>query len=716
MYLMKTESHNKTILLFILIFLLAAPPLSYSQSPPPSATTSSLGEMFKKEEETREKRFKEKKRISPFKEEVTVGPPKVEEALPQVEKKILIKEIKIVGNTLISNEYIKAITTKYENKELSINDLKNLCNEITYTYINKGFITSGAYIPPQDILENKLTINIVEGMFGQVSIQGNRFFKSSSLKKYFDERIQKYLNLKDIEKAIKYLNKHPDRFVKATLMPGAKPDTTDVVLDVKDKNPWHFEYNFTNRGTKYTGKRRYTTTLRNTNLLGYDDFFTLTYQMGERDAVIGESVDYNFPINKYPTILGVYGTHLYSDLGRELKALDYEGMSFYAGAYVSHPLIATDTTKLDVRFAFDGKRVKNYILHELISHDELRVATLGLTFDKLDKFGRTIFDQAFVFGLPNILGAMKPKDAWASRFGAGGKFFKFNGTLTRVQKLPFSSFLLLTGRLQTVDDKLVYSEQMYIGGADTVRGYPELEFLGDYGYIVNTELRTPAFVIPRFIKLPFSHEPLKDRLQFAFFTDVGSVWTKNPEPETKKHNSLKGSGIGLRINLYDNLNGKIDWAFPLHKAPSDGSNSTFYFSLQWAPTDDLVSPEQLQANLALEEDERINKFNGNFIREELDNIDIKTLQELNDYYEEGLRLYENGQSKEAISLWQKIIDKRLSLYIEAKEKLNTFVEMKKEAKTCLEEGDKFFKEGKNLEAIESWKKVISIYEKSPIKN
>ena len=56
-------------------------------------------------------------------------------------------------------------------------EMQKIADLITDAYRQKGYVTSRAYLPPQQIERQILEIRIVEGITGNVEIKGNRYFK-----------------------------------------------------------------------------------------------------------------------------------------------------------------------------------------------------------------------------------------------------------------------------------------------------------------------------------------------------------------------------------------------------------------------------------------------------------------------------------------------------------------------------------------------------------
>ena len=61
---------------------------------------------------------------------------------------------------------------------------------------------------------------------------------------------------------------------------------------------------------------------------------------------------------------------------------------------------------------------------------------------------------------------------------------------------PAGMMLTLRGSLQLTPNRLSPSEQLRLGGAFSVRGYSEGDYLADYGGFVTNELSVPTYFFP----------------------------------------------------------------------------------------------------------------------------------------------------------------------------------------------------------------------------
>jgi len=522
--------------------------------------------------------------------------PEIKVAMAPPEPKTLVKTFVLDGVNLFKPKDFEPILTKYRNKELGMSDLKKISDEISAFYRKKGYVNSMAYVPTQEITDNTVEIKVAEARVGDIDAEKPKYSKRTTVKKRFLVEKGQILDAKKMEVSLKRINKNQDRIIRAVLLPGKTPETSDILLKVeKERKPYHFYTEFNNRGTNLTGKGRWGLGFVDTNVFGLDDALSLKFMANRRTSeVYSFSMDYNLPVTKYDTRLGIYAAFAKADIGGQFAIISPEGKARVWGLYVNHPLFEKEfvdeetstslTLASNVAGGFDSVSVRNKILGNETSHDEIRAFKGGINFDEKDSLGRTVLSTEIRAGIPDFLGSMKKRDDSASRIDAGGEFQRYNIYASRITRLPLSSVFINTLRLQYTDDALVNPEQMVLGGADTVRGFPENDYLADYGWIANMELRTPAFLIPPILRVPFDkkHTRLIDAIQFVGFLDAGKGHLNKARVGEKAHKFLVGAGFGLRFEMYERLRARIDFGFPVgNEEPSDHSAHTVHVGLQY---------------------------------------------------------------------------------------------------------------------------------------
>ena len=524
-----------------------------------------------------------------------VAPQEVKTAVAPVEPKTLVKKFVVNNANLFTAKEFEAVLGKYRDKELTMTDLKKAADDLTGLYRKKGYIVTLAYLPAQEIKDNTVEFNVAEGRVGDIKVEEPKYSKAKTVKRRFLVEKGQIVNSKKLETSLHSINKQPDRTIRAVLSPGATPETSDVLLKVeKEKSPQHFYAELNNRGTKNTSQNRWGLGYVNNNLSGNDDILSIRGVSNSDTDVYSGSIAYDFPVSRYNTRLGVYGAYSKADIGGQFAVLTPEGHANVWGLYVSHPWLdkeffdeATNTSLAltsNLTAGFDSISVYNKILSSETSHDELRVFKAGINFEETDNAGRGGFTAEMHAGIPGFLGSMSKNEVSVLRVDSGGEFQKYIGSLSRITRLPVSSLLINNFRYQVSEFSLVNSEQMLIGGADTVRGFPENEYLADYGWINNVEIRTPLFFLPSILKVPYDkkHTSISEAVQLVGFLDLGKGYLNRPRVNETKDKYLVGAGLGFRFNLYDHLRGRIDLGFPVgNEQPTDGSSSTLHFGLQY---------------------------------------------------------------------------------------------------------------------------------------
>ena len=523
--------------------------------------------------------------------------PAIKAALTPPETKVLVKTFVLDGANLFRAKDFEPVLKKYRNKKLGMSDLKKICDEISVFYRKKGYVSSMAYLPPQGLANNTVEIKVVEGRVGKIKVEKPKYAKVSVIKNRFPVKEGEILDSKKMENSLEDINNNQDRVVRAVLSPGQIPGTSDILLKTdKEHSPYHFYSDFNNRGTNTTDKLRWGLKFVDTNLLGRDDPLSLQFLASQFTSdVYSFSADYNLPVNRYGTRVGVYAAHAKADIGGQFAIISPKGRADIWGIYGSHPLFkkefTDETTASSLKLSsnliggFDWASVHNDILGSETSDDETRVVKGGINFNEKDNMGRSSLSTEVHIGMPGVLGAMGEHDVKASRIDAGGRFQTYLATFNRTTYLPLNSYFLNTFRLQYSQDPLVSSQQMVLGGADSVRGFPENNYLADYGWILNTELRTPAFLIPSILKVPFDKKGTRliDAIQFVLFIDTGSGYLNEARVGEQAHQFLVGAGYGLRFDLYERLHGMLDIGYPTggSNKPSDNSRYQVHFGLEY---------------------------------------------------------------------------------------------------------------------------------------
>jgi hemolysin activation/secretion protein len=144
----------------------------------------------------------------------------------------------------------------------------------------------------------------------------------------------------------------------------------------------------------------------------------------------------------------------------------------------------------------------------------------------------------------------------AKRYRASASFAYLRGELSRSQELGSAGQLF--GRVlgQLTDGPLLGSEGFAAGGAESVRGYREVEASGDLGVIGTLELRSPS------VTSWFGKPQLTDG-RLLVFLDAARLAVRDALPDQRRAFTLASAGAGARLRLLDHLVGSADLGIPL---------------------------------------------------------------------------------------------------------------------------------------------------------
>ncbi|MDP2940219.1 MAG: ShlB/FhaC/HecB family hemolysin secretion/activation protein [Candidatus Omnitrophota bacterium] len=551
------KKYFNSVFVPILVLGLSAS-VSFSETPPSTETGSGTLQQQKAIESENTLETKIQKQRSKDKEVIA------QEAISGGEgEKVLIRKIIVENVTLIPQNEIQKITSSFEGQELSLTAMQKIADLITAEYRKRGYATSRAYIPPQTLKDATLILRVIEGRLGTYEIRGNRFFKTALLRKRLDLRPGGYFDYTALQRSLIYLNEHPDRKAKAVLVPGKEPGTTDIVIDVQDRLPVHIAFEYDNFGSRYIGKQSGAIVLEHNNLLGFDDKAYFKMQQSSEAYLRLRQGRYTFPINK-TTDLGLYVLRSNLLLGKEFRILLSRGKTLVVGTFLNKILYSSDILDVRLNLGFDYKSIKNSLIGIQISDDELRILKTGLDFDFNDRWARNILTFEVDSGISNIFAGMDAKnDPEASRSGAGGRFTKFMANYYRLQPLPLDTNLLFKNSLQFTNNILVAAEQFQIGGPATVRGYAPAEFSGDQGLYSSVEWSLPLYLIPRKVKVPFTKSALYDSFRIVTFFDWATTRLNRTLAGEKKYRTLRGTGVGVRINPNEHFSVRVEIGYPL---------------------------------------------------------------------------------------------------------------------------------------------------------
>lgn len=563
--------------LFVLFFISSA-----IAQPPPVPQGDSAGAQTSRFQADAERERARVERKPVKKPQIDMEPEKAATEAP-AGPAFLLKSVNVTGSSIFKPEDLKASYALYIGREVTFKDLETIAAAIKAQYARKGYLTTVVYVPEQDIKEGKVEINISEGKTGEVKIEGNKWFSTDLIRKYIHTKKNEILDIMRLQRDILRLNQGADLEIKAVIAEGKEPATSDIILKATEKFPYHTGLVVDNQGTRLVGKYRDSITFRSSNLTGFNDSLYFSTIMSATSS--GNFLTYAFPIDTYGTKAGFICTIFDSRLGQEYKVYDINSQTQMYTPHISGEIYLSDILQVGVDAGLEIKSIKKWGAQGVLTaNDQLRLPYFSFDISKMDGFltgGQTSFSPKFTFGTADFLGASSQGHPSANRAGTGGNFVKYEHNISRYQRMFSDSYMTIRSQFQFASRTLPSSEQLQLGGAYSVRGYPEGDYLADAGATVEFDWYFPCYFVPKDYKLPGATRPLRNQIEPVVFFDMGGGKLTKLNPGEKEAKILMGAGGGLKVSYNTNLFLRLDWAQAIYEAPVQGNGaSTFYITLQ----------------------------------------------------------------------------------------------------------------------------------------
>ena len=499
---------------------------------------------------------------------------------------VYIEKFEVSPSQILTKEEIENILRDYTNKNLTMEQLKEIVQRINKLYLSYGFVTARAFVPEQTIDDGVVKIKLVEGKVGDVIVLDSKWTKP----KFIEERLNlnkgEIFNVQDLERSMVLFNRYNNGIQLTGSLNAGKSQmgTTDIEIQAHEKFPFHLTALMDNSGRKSVGELRGGLMLRDDSLTKHRDPLTIGTYFSRYS--ITPFADYNYPVNKKDGRIGFSFSASNSKIGNgPYRLFNIKSRSQNYSLYYTQPIIRKPWTELSSTTSIAYKHSATSFDGQDIFRNRVTTATTGLTYRYDTKRGIWYLNQNIGYSFPI--------------FDKSSNYLKLDGGVLRLHDLGHGFVGTIRGNYQVIPKKDVpYIDQMLAGGAATVRGYSEGLLIGRNGYIVSTELMFPLG--PREIHtkkknkkaIPFIGNYVKG---FVFADHAGIFPYKGSGSGSENYNSndfLLSIGFGTKISLPGGLNLRMAWGFPLMKNNHEEQSKSGRFHIDLSMTldsDTLVS-------------------------------------------------------------------------------------------------------------------------------
>ncbi|AZD36990.1 Channel-forming transporter/cytolysins activator of TpsB family [Pseudomonas chlororaphis subsp. aurantiaca] len=406
-----------------------------------------------------------------------------------------IQDIELKGADSLSAAEQARLLKPYIGQCLGVSQLNELLKVITDYYLEKGLVTSRAYLPQQDLSGGHLKVLVVEGRLEGLKGAADSQLSERELAMAFPGQVGALVNLREIEQLVDQLNRLPSNQAQMELAPGKEVGGSEVLVKNTAQKPWRAGLSRSNDGQRSTGEQQWGTTFDWDSPLGLADQLMLR---GGHDAMSDHQHTSNNAMLSYNLPWGWWNfsyTYSQSEYRSQAQA---NGFSFkQTGDSQNHQLRAervilrdaVSKTSLNAGLAY--LRTNNFIEDSklALSSNRLSEAQFGIN------HGRRI-GGAFVnldLGMQNGIGAFDAQDNGHPGPGEpNARYRKYTATLSYLQPFKlwgesFSFSSLMTG--QRSEDVLFSPQRTSLGGQSSIRGYKDQSLSGDSGGYWRNDLR-----------------------------------------------------------------------------------------------------------------------------------------------------------------------------------------------------------------------------------
>lgn len=439
-------------------------------------------------------------------------------------------------------------------------------------------------VPPQDVSNGTVRVVVTEYRVGKIRVLKNRWFAARLVRGDVRLNPGDTIDAARLEADLAWLNQNPFLTVDAITRPGIQPGQTDIDLTVHDKFPasvyagysddgspgaslyqWKFgalwgnafgsgqqlAYQFTASPDFFTGRAARPDGSRGASFLAHA--LTATIQLPWRNTL---------------QLIGSYEVD-HPNIGPDFARTGYA--SQLSVRYVI-PLPPARRLSQQLSLGYDYKATNNNLDFGgvVVSDQSTEIDQFPITYQASlgDAWGHTSLADTLVLSPGGLSGrnsdaAFQPGVNQAGVAFARARYAYDRLDLERDTILPGRFTWIAKASAQVASANLMPSEQLNIGGMETVRGYTEEVTGGSEGVLLSTELRAPAF------SLLFREgaSDRRDALQPDVFFDYGRVFNVRDIPGAPPAVALSSVGLGARYAIGAHVNLRVEYGVPLGSAP-----------------------------------------------------------------------------------------------------------------------------------------------------
>ncbi len=503
------------------------------------------------------------------------GEPTPGDAPPPAARTLDVNEYRVRGATRLTDAEVQSALEELLGPGRTLADVERARAALEKAYADRGWHAVSVAIPQQTVREGVVTLAVTEGRVARLRVRGARWFSPRDIRRRAPSVAEGAVpNFNDIVRDVFILNQLPDRRVTPALRAGAAPGTIEVDLDVEDRLPLHGSLEVNDRYSASTTPTRLKGAIRYDNLWQLGHSLALSFQAAPERLGDGQVYAASYLV-RFPTApwLGITASGILQDSDvSTLGGIAVTGRGRIFGARASFTLPSREAWFQTIAVGLDRKR---FLEGVSLGQDTLRspITYWPVSLQYAASWQRDASQMQLGATVAfNLRAASSSPDRFdAKRYEASGGFVLYRAELARSDDLPFGIQLSARVQGQYSAYALVGSEQLAVGGVESVRGYLEAGAVGDWGAAGQLEVRSPS------LRAGFLRA-FVDEWRFLAFLDAGWVGIHHPLAEQEREFRPWSVGAASRFKLFGHAGGAVEVGVPLE---SIGDTQRFHARLHF---------------------------------------------------------------------------------------------------------------------------------------
>lgn len=518
---------------------------AYSQAPSPQDIQNAIEQqrqILQQQEERRQEQLRQLRERAP----APGGEQKRPEAQADQSKVcVKVREINFEGAKLL-DETTKALIRKpFAGTCMTMVDIVSVARVVTNWYISKGYVTTRAFPPAQDLKSGRLLIKVIEGHTEDIDILTNGTMREKP-SNAFPEIVGERLNIRDIEQGLDQINRLPTHDARIGILPGQKDGYSRIQVDDTASGLPITISTLDNYGSTSTGRLQLGNTIQLDDVLGLYDGWTFTHSTTEpfyEDRLTNSyAASLTVPYGYWSFLVSASHFDFETEIPSAAQDFASTGSTTSITAEIDRVLHRDQNSKTRLTGFMTYKDTRNFIEDVLIEIQSRKLNVAGVRLSHNTRLWGGLADIALTgeAGAP-AFGSLD--DDNREKGAPKAEFRKLSANLSYYRPFKFydQGFAWqMRAKAQWTPDDLFSTEQIGVGGLYSVRGFRDESLTGDVGAFMRNEL---SWTVPQFIASP---ELLKYIGGLKLFAALDTGWIQDGGAG-EEHGSVTGVAAGVRL-------------------------------------------------------------------------------------------------------------------------------------------------------------------------